>query len=428
MKQLKRGITGLLVQYAQLALLRAGRRPGAMDGVFGMRTESAVLSFQRQAGLTADGIIGDRTWAALYPYLAGYTLHTVAAGDTYTRLAARYETTVDAIRIANPAVDPERIPIGTVLTVPLPFPVTVWEVPYSSLLTGIVLDGLRARYPKLQLESFGKSVLGRDLLAASVGSGAPVGINGAHHANEWITTPLVLRMLESYLYAEAYGKPIAGFDAGELFQRTRLVLVPLVNPDGVDLVTGYLEANDPAFARAMGFAGDYPKIPFPSGWKANLNGVDLNLGYPAGWEIARRQKFAEGFTRPGPRDYVGSAPLAEPENRAMAALTRASGFRLTVSWHTQGREIYWRYDGYAPEGAEAIAAAFAKASGYAAADPAAYSGYAGYKDWFLDAFRRPGFTVEAGEGQNPLPLADLPALYRENIGIFINSLAFAGNA
>ena len=112
----------------------------------------------------------------------------------------------------------------------------------------------------------------------------------------------------------------------------------------------------------------------------------------------------------------------------MAALTQAHAFCMTVAYHTQGREIYWRYDGFAPEGADRIAAAFAAASGYAVADPAAFSGYAGYKDWFIDAFRRPGFTVEAGEGQNPLPLGDLPDLYRENIGIFANSLALACNA
>ncbi|MBR0081263.1 MAG: peptidoglycan-binding protein [Clostridia bacterium] len=429
MKQIKQGSTGLSVQYAQLALLRAGEPVGALDGAFGSQTLAAVRGFQQRNGLAADGIVGPDTWAALFPYLTGYTLYPVRAGDTLSAIARRYGTTAEAIRIANPNAEPDALSVGSTLTVPLPFPVATWDVPYSSMLSGLVLDGLRARYPKLTVAGYGASVQGRRLLAASFGAGqAAVGINASHHANEWITTPLTLRMLEAYLYAEAYGCALAGFDARLLYASTRLTLTPLVNPDGVDLVTGYLPANDPAFQRAMGFAGDYPRIPFPSGWKANLNGVDLNLGYPAGWERAREKKFAEGYTRPGPRDYVGQAPLTEPENVALWRLTQEKHFRLTVSYHTQGAEIYWRYDGYAPAGAERIVSAFAAASGYAPADPSAYSGYAGYKDQFIDAFDRPGFTVEAGRGTNPLPIGDLGQLYRENIGIFANSLALATNA
>lgn len=429
MKQLKEGITGLPVDYAQLALSRAGFSVGAIDGVFGPVTRKATVAFQKSEKITADGIIGPKTWERLFPYLTGYRLYRVASGDTYWGIAHRFGSNIEALRTANPGVSEDSLVIGSILTVPLPFPAATWEVPYSALLCGLVLDGLRARYPKLKIETFGTSVLGRDLMVASIGEGdVSVGINAAHHANEWITTPLVLRMLESCLYADAYGTTLGGFDVRALLSRARLVLVPLVNPDGVDLVTGCFAANDPAFQRAMGFAGDYPRIPFPSGWKANINGVDLNLGYPAGWEQARSIKFAQGFTRPGPRDYVGTAPLAEPENRAMASLTQREAFSLTVAYHTQGAEIYWRYNGYAPQGAEEIVSTFAAVSGYAPADPAEFSSYAGYKDWFIDAFDRPGFTVEAGRGENPLPLSDLPQLYRENIGIFVNSLAIASNA
>ena len=44
---------------------------------------------------------------------------------------------------------------------------------------------------------------------------------------------------------------------------------------------------------------------FQVGWKANINGVDLNLQFPAGWENAKEIKYAQGFTKPAPRDFVG---------------------------------------------------------------------------------------------------------------------------
>lgn len=425
MEQIKFGSVGPLVSYAQLALCRAGREDLTIGGAFGPDTDAAVRAFQTARGLTPDGIVGDRTWAALFPWMVGYMRVRVQKGDTVHAIAGRFGASERAILTANPELVPERLAVGTELTVPLPFWASAWEVPYSSLWTGLVLEGMRMRYPRLTVTPYGKSALGRTLLSASVGTGVPVGFNASHHANEWITTPLLLRMIEALLYAASDETSIGGVSAARLLDRARLTAAPLVNPDGVDLVTGFLPANSPAFQRMMGIAGGYPAIPFPSGWKANANGVDPNLGYPAGWERARAIKFAEGFTGPAPRDYVGTAPFSEPENRAMRALTERERFALTVSYHTQGGEIYWRYGDKTPPRAREIAEAFASVSGYAVTDPGADSGFAGYKDWCIDAFGIPAFTVEAGRGTNPLPLSDLPGLYRENIGILVHALMLA---
>ena len=49
------------------------------------------------------------------------------------------------------------------------------------------------------------------------------------------------------------------------------------------------------------------------------------------------------------------------------------------------------------------------------------SAYAGYKDWFIKHFRRPGYTIEAGSGENPLPLSQFPEIYRDNLGILVTA-------
>ena len=107
----------------------------------------------------------------------------------------------------------------------------------------------------------------------------------------------------------------------------------------------------------------------------------------------------------------------------MAELTRADVYDLVIAYHTQGGEIYWRYHDRAPLGSRALAERFSAASGYAVADAPYESGFAGYKDWFIDAFAKSGFTIEAGKGENPLPLSDLPELYRQNEGILMGALA-----
>ena len=413
---LRKGDRGPEVQMLQLALERTGFSPGALDGIFGTRTDAAVRAFQRANGLQADGIVGPRTLAALKPYLTGYVEYTVKRGDTLSSIARRYGTTVQALLTANPRTNPNLIYVGETLIIPLPFDVVPTNIAYTSELVELINEGLAARYPFITLTTVGNSVTGSPIQALEMGTGTRhVFYNASHHANEWITTPLLLKYLEDYADAYATGGRIGGVAASRLYTGTMLHIVPLVNPDGVDL-GGRRIIKKGYYQNARMLAANYPSIPFPSGWKANIRGVDLNSNYPADWEKERDIKFAQGYTKPGPRDYVGPSALSEPESRAMYDYTRANNFALTLSYHTQGRVIFWKYQDYEPENAYAIGQRMAAASGYALqAGPA--NSYAGYRDWFIQTYNRPGYTIEAGLGTNPLPISQFNTIYRDNVGI-----------
>ena len=304
------------------------------------------------------------------------------------------------------------------MTVPFSFPVVPDDIPWSSALVRYSVQGLAGRYPLLRTETFGVSARGEPLVALTLGAGPrQVLYNAAHHANEWICVPLLFRFAEELLSAFAEGESVGGVSAEELWDAARITLVPMVNPDGVDLVTGAIRPEPGTLA----IAARWPSIPFPEGWKANGEGVDLNLQYPAGWEVAREIKFAQGFTAPAPRDYVGPAPLSAPESEAMAALTERLDPAVTVSWHTQGNVIYWKYLDREPAGSRELGRRLAAVSGYALEETPYASGFAGYKDWFIDSFDRPGYTVEAGLGENPLPLSQLDAIWRDNVGILVTA-------
>ena len=47
------------------------------------------------------------------------------------------------------------------------------------------------------------------------------------------------------------------------------------------------------------------------------------------------------------------------------------------------------------------------------------SSFAGYKDWFIQTYDSPGYTIEAGLGTNPLPISQFNEIYRDNIGILV---------
>ena len=355
---------------------------------------------------------------ALMPYLVGYELYRVRAGDTLTKIAGLYGTTVESIETANPDVQPRRLEIGRILVVPLGFSVVPEDVPMSWGMMRYVIRGLEARYPALSEQVIGQTEYGRSLYRLQVGTGPRrVYYNASHHANEWITTPAVLACLEWLLEGASRRKSCLGIPLEELLRQVTLYLVPMVNPDGVDLVVGAANANETAAAETI--ARDYPEIPFPDGWKANLRGVDLNLNYPARWDQAREIKASQGYVSPAPRDYVGPKPLSERESRIMFDTTEELNPDLTIAWHTQGKEIYWKFLALEPEGARELGEQMARASGYRLEEIPYGSSFAGYKDWFIQDFDRPGYTIEAGEGENPLPLSQLPEIVRDNLPIFL---------
>ena len=383
-----------------------------------------LAEFQRREGLPPTGRLDGGTWAALLPWLTGYRHYRTVPGDNYTRIAARFGTTVRALITANPNQDPLRLYVGQVLTVPLGFDAVPTDVPFSYELLSLCLEGLKARYPFLTVRAIGETAYGRKLWQIALGLGPRrVLYNGAHHANEWITVPVLMKFLEDYARAISENGRIYGFPAQALYQRTTLHLVPMVDPDGVDLVTGGLREGDPGFSEARALAEGYPQIPFPAGWKANLRGVDLNLNYPARWEQAREIKFSQGWDRPGPRDYVGPAPLSEPETEALAGLTERTEPGLTLSLHTQGRVIFWKFLNMEPSGAWELGERFAAVSGYTLEDVPYASGFAGYKDWFILTRDRPGYTLELGSGENPLPLSQFGDIYARCLGILVLGLA-----
>ena len=292
------------------------------------------------------------------------------------------------------------------------------SVPITSAANDAIILALVRQFPFLRSEVIGATAFQRQLRTLVIGNGPrKVFYSAAHHANEWITSLVLLKYAQELARACRDGGSIAGYDAKEIFDTATIYLLPMVDPDGVDLVTGAIAPGSVSYEAARRLAENYPAIPFPDGWKANLLGVDLNLNYPARWLTARDIKFSQGFTRPGPRDYVGRAPLNQLETRSLAEYTRLLDPALVLAYHSQGQEIYWQFDGIFVPGAEALGRAFAEASGYALADTPYASSFAGYKDWFIQEFRRPGYTVEVGLGDNPLPLEQFDEIYRDNESI-----------
>ena len=190
MKTLKLGSTGSLVEFLQNLLQKLGFYNGQIDGIFGNRTQNAVLAFQRSFGLVADGIVGNATWNALSPYINGS--------------------------------------LGFIVPT---------NISYSSRILDINLNSLKNLYPFLEIGSIGRSILGKNIPYIRIGRGTKqVFYSASYHANEWITSVVLMKFLADYCYTYQNNLSIFGYSARNLYNTTSIYIVPMVNPDGVILI------------------------------------------------------------------------------------------------------------------------------------------------------------------------------------------------
>lgn len=286
------------------------------------------------------------------------------------------------------------------------------EYTYQKMMEDLKL--LEELYPFIKKKTIGYSVQNKQIPEIIVGNGPKrVHMNGSFHANEWITTAILMAYLNEYLLSLTNHTSLAGMETEPLYHYATLSLVPMVNPDGVDLVLKGLPMDDEYYQHVINLNKGNTDF---SNWKANINGVDLNKQFPAKWELEKPRKPQ----KPGPRDFPGDRPLSEPETMAMAALTMNSNFDRVIAFHTQCKEIYWGFDDREPPYSKTIVNEFAKNSGYKPIQT--LDSYSGFKDWFIYEWKKPGYTVELGEGVNPLPITQFKDIYNESIGIFLAGL------
>lgn len=336
-------------------------------------------------------------------------------GDTFLKLAVMRNLPVEAISVLNPNVDPHQLKVGETIILPqrVIFPVINGKKPYDYSLLAGDLEYLMEVYPFMKINIIGESVLGQSIKEIRIGKGKKkVHLNASFHANEWITSSILMTLLNTYLLLLTNYQPIRGISVFSIYQDVDLSIVPMVNPDGVNLVLN----GPPSEIQDSVINMNHGSTDFTS-WKANIRGVDLNNQFPAKWEIEKERKEAK---QPAPRDYPGDAPLTEPEAAAMANLARKNHFDRMLAFHTQGEEFYWGYEGLEPFESQVLAQEFQRVSGYKAVQN--IDSFAGYKDWFIKEFRKSGFTIELGKGINPLPLSQFHEIYEKILGIFLASL------
>ena len=122
------------------------------------------------------------------------------------------------------------------------------QIPITSERTNEMILQLVQAYPDLRSEVLTTSAFGRQIRTLTMGSGErQVLFTAAHHANEWITALVLLKFAEDLAQAAASNSRIYGIEARTILKAATIHLVPLVDPDGVDLVTGAIRPGTLAY-------------------------------------------------------------------------------------------------------------------------------------------------------------------------------------
>ncbi|MGL4521273.1 MAG: M14 family zinc carboxypeptidase [Bacilli bacterium] len=272
-------------------------------------------------------------------------------------------------------------------------PTFIFPKHYTSTSLAQDITILKNHYPELQVSEIGRSLRQKPIFELTFGEGnKTIHLQAGIHANEWLTSVVLM---------DYFVRLINESQKTEIGKQWSISIVPMCNPDGVDLVLGEIPKNDPSylFARSINTHGeDF------SWWKANVAGVDLNNQFPAKWDIERSRK---PHKTAAPRNWPGNTPLSEPESQALAKMCENGQWDVLISLHSQGREIYWGYEGHEHPRSEELIYEIEKVSNFRCIQN--IDSHAGFRDYFLKEKGGIGLTIEMGKGVNPLPLS----LYEE---------------
>ena len=322
--------------------------------------------------------------------------------------------------------------LNALSTVPLPAGYYCSNVgTYTYQEMQVDLNSLKATYPKMQMDVLGNTIDGRQLYHVVVGNpSAPhkILVHGGIHAREYISSQLVMREIVALLEMQKNNLLYHGQSVATLLQNTCIHFVPMVNPDGITLVQGGIDALNTQAAKTMVMsmaAQDQVTdlATYLRKWKNNINGVNLNRNFDAFWQEATPK-----VDHPSNMFYKGTGPESEVESKALANLCRQIMPDYTISYHTQGRVIYWYFGetgNYKAKG-QHLANVVHQNTGYTISNTWSQTDAAGFKDWAVQKLDIPSVTIELGRGTSPVDESQITQMWTENDGILPDLLVGLG--
>lgn len=282
------------------------------------------------------------------------------------------------------------------------------EFDYAALMSEI--RRLADEFSFLQFSYLTESTMGRAIPLLTLGEGEKqIYYIGTHHGAERITSAVLIKFVWEFCKLAAAGAVIFGMNLDYIMQTRTLRIIPMLNPDGVEISANGVPHDNLWYTRLVSMNGgkDFTH------WQANARGVDLNHNYDAGFEEYKKIEPTLGIVGGCATRFSGEAPESEAETGALCNFLRFNPPTALMTLHTQGREIYYTSGEICPPKAKTAAAYLSWLTGYKRAVPEGAAAYGGLTDYCIQKLGIPAFTIECGKGKNPLPPRDTLPIYLE---------------
>lgn len=240
-------------------------------------------------------------------------------------------------------------------------------------------------------------------------------IQASMHAREYMSSRIVMALVELYAHAARSHTKIEGYDIAQLLRRVRFVILPMVNPDGVAVsqqgLGAEIDRRERTWVASMVVDSGYDHRQI----KSNAHGVDLNRNFTNGFGMARNVRSTPDFYH-----FPGSEPLSEVESRLMLSVAERFAPEFYINYHTSGNLIYWGCANASEsvnEQAETLAMLAGEVTDYPQYGPDSAPENGSWADEVEVRFGRPSITIELGT-RNPVPEDEFGALFRRNRAVW----------
>lgn len=269
-----------------------------------------------------------------------------------------------------------------------------WD--YSSVSAAI--QALSGRYENAAVTVLTRSVLGCDIPMIALGKGNKAVLYvGTHRGTDSITGGILLDFAADILQKHEKDATVFDYPMRYLFEKRKIYIVPMLNPDGAEYVIHGIEAKNPLYERVMKMAESRDM----TRWQANARGVDLHHNYDAGFSAFKKQA---GKQNGASSVYSGEFPESEPETAALARFLRLRREEIAgvLSLHTAGEELICNCSDNLSAKTMAVGRVLSRMTGYRLTRPEQVRACGSLSDWCIEVLGRPAFTVMCGEGEAPL--------------------------
>lgn len=271
---------------------------------------------------------------------------------------------------------------------------TTYPYTYEDMMLDIAY--LEMKYPDIiEVDTIGTSEWGYPIWTMVLGKGEKaVLINAAHHAREYPTVSLTMKMINYYAQLYDQDETIEPYGSiRALLDEVSIHFVPCLNPDGIKIAQGKLDGlSNEKIVQLQSLLR--PGDAFEN-WKSNGQGVDLNSNYPAKW---KRNILPYSSQRSG-----GIKPGEAKESQALMDYTKKHDFLSTVSYHHAGEILFWYFGqtGSDKDRDYRLTEQLSEMTGYGLIPiEMQKKSSSGYKDWYIQEFKRPAWTIEIGKTVN----------------------------